>query len=378
MKKVLFIATSNMNKRTGGGLANLAYYNSLTDQYRDNVDLVAFEETISNTDRTIPIKRPSITNKVSYLFKGQIHRFSPKLEKYILNHSSDYSLVIFNGGLLGDIVSKVKKCGLKLVTIHHNYEVEFQMDNKKSTTLWGLTDFWVRKNENLAYKNSDINLFLTEDDLCLFKDKYGSCQGKCAVVGVYEPFEKKYNHNSFAPVDNRIVISGSLNSVQTTSGIKDLEEKYFGIIKRIYRDDFYLTLTGRGPSKYICQFANKYPQVSIIENPDDIYSIIKTNGIFFCPTNIGGGLKLRVMDGLSQGLPILVHKTSARGYNMFYNKPWFQIYYDQNSFEQALCMLRKYIEKNKNIDIRKEIQTDYINYFSYSTGSNRLIQLLNE
>ena len=59
MKKILFVATSNMKKRTGGGLANLAYYNSLKDRYGDNVDLVAFEESMPNFQSVLHIKRLS-------------------------------------------------------------------------------------------------------------------------------------------------------------------------------------------------------------------------------------------------------------------------------------------------------------------------------
>lgn len=376
MKKILFVATSNMKKRTGGGLANLAYYNSLKDRYGDNVDLVAFEESMPNFQSVLHIKRLSRLDKILMFFKGIIHRFSPVLGEFILNHKSEYSMVIFNGGLLGDVVEKVSKSGLKLVTIHHNYEVEFQMDNKKSTTLWGLSSYWVKRNENKAYKYSDINLFLTEDDLELFKKKYGGCHGKTEIIGVYEPCINKYTPNTNPPVLNHIVISGSLNSFQTTAGIQDLDANYMRVIKQVYNDDFVLTITGRRPTQRIWQFANNYPQVSIVENPEDIYSVVKQNGIYLCPTNIGGGLKLRVMDGLSQGLPILVHKTSARGYNMFFDKPWFQVYNDSISFERALLSLVEYIRTHEGQEIHKTIQDEFMNYFSYINGSRRLINAL--
>lgn len=376
MKKILFVATSNMKKRTGGGLANLAYYNSLKDRYGDNVDLVAFEETALNYQSVIRITEPSSFYKIILFLRGIIHRFSPALDKFILNHKTEYSMVIFNGGLLGDVVEKVSKSGLKLVTIHHNYEVEFQMDNKKPTTLWGLSSYWVKRNESKAYKYSDINLFLTVDDLELFKKKYGSCHGKTEIIGVYEPCINKYTPNTNPPVLNHIVISGSLNSFQTTAGIQDLDANYMRLIKQVYNSDFVLTLTGRRPTQFIWQFANKYPQVCIVENPEDIYSVVKQNGIYLCPTNIGGGLKLRVMDGLSQGLPILVHKTSARGYNMFFDKPWFQVYNDSISFERALLSLIEYIRTHDGQEIHKTIQDEFTNYFSYINGSKRLINAL--
>ena len=107
---------------------------------------------------------------------------------------------------------------------------------------------------------------------------------------------------------------------------------------------------------------------AIIPNPIDIEKEVVNNDIFVCPTCIGGGLKLRVMDGLKVGLPILVHEVSARGYDYFFTHDWFQIYNDKESFIAALKQIKDIF---KNIDSNIIIQ-EYNNYFSFEAGVKRL------
>jgi glycosyltransferase involved in cell wall biosynthesis len=62
---------------------------------------------------------------------------------------------------------------------------------------------------------------------------------------------------------------------------------------------------------------DSYALVTLTPNPKDIMTIVCGCDIFVCPTRLGGGLKLRVMDGLKAGLPVIAHQVSARGYSVF-------------------------------------------------------------
>ena len=56
---------------------------------------------------------------------------------------------------------------------------------------------------------------------------------------------------------------------------------------------------------------------------------------YLCPTDRGGGIKLRIMDGLRNGLPVISHAVSARGYAPFLGSVLFT-YTDPESFRTAL------------------------------------------
>ena len=89
-------------------------------------------------------------------------------------------------------------------------------------------------------------------------------------------------------------------------------------------------------------------------------------GSVFCEGN-------RLMDGLRMGLPILVHKVSARGYNAFWDRPYFKIYDNRDSFKNGLNDLLKYCKDNYEPTV---IQGDYLLSFSFQAGCSRMSEAM--
>ena len=170
------------------------------------------------------------------------------------------------------------------------------------------------------------------------------------------------------------MICGSLNSVQTLRGIEHFSANCLPFIHSYYKDDFSLLITGRNPNDYICRLADSDKQIRLVPNPDNMSETIIDRGIFICPTNVGGGIKLRVMDGLKLGMPIITHKVSARGYDAFWDKPWFQIYEDRDSFKRSLEKINSIMKENAGL--RDEIIESYKQIFSFSRGKERFLSSL--
>lgn len=88
--------------------------------------------------------------------------------------------------------------------------------------------------------------------------------------------------------------------------------------------DISIVFTGKNPSTSLITRINELsPRVTLKANPQDIDSIVSQCDIFLCPARLGGGMKLRVMDGLRNGLPVLAHEVSARGYRDFEKKVFY-------------------------------------------------------
>ena len=90
---------------------------------------------------------------------------------------------------------------------------------------------------------------------------------------------------------------------------------------------------------------------------------------YLCPVDCGGGVKLRVMDGLRQGLPALVHRVSSRGYEAFLGKSLF-VYDSPESFRRSLSELLQCTETPE------ECRALYDSIFSFGAGLQRLRKLL--
>lgn len=82
MKRILYIATSDISKKTGGGIANLAMLKSFERKYGDIIDVLHYSECVNNSicDNIIPVPPLSKFNKVKSFICGRIHRFYPWLD----------------------------------------------------------------------------------------------------------------------------------------------------------------------------------------------------------------------------------------------------------------------------------------------------------
>lgn len=380
MKRILYVATNDFNKFGGGPQAVRAFLDSTLDIFgKDNVDVLLGTECQLLEEykdiNCIRIPKRSRILCIYELVKGYIERWTTPVKSHLKHHSRDYDLVIFNSSKSGAIVKYIQRLGLKVVTIHHNDELEYCIDNRNIYTLGGRYSGFVNKAQQKSYLYSDINLFLTEQDKYKFEKQYGP-NGKCnAVLGVYDFKSAKIVVPTQLEYEYHIGASGSLMDYQTLHGIIDIKNHYLDIIKKLI-PDYKLLLTGRNPSQQVLDFAEaNSDHVHVVPNPTDIISIIEKSLIYLCPTDIGGGIKLRVMDGLKLGMPILVHKVSARGYDSFFDKPYFMIYDNRTTFECGLTDLLSYVAES-NMNVRNRISADYYSIFGYEAGTSRFKKLL--
>lgn len=380
-KKVLYISQHNPFGATGGGtLASKAYLFSFTKITEGKIDILSCTED-TGPDRSlyqdyqlINVPERSHLQKLTSIFSGYMNRYIDFARKWLTQHHDEYSLIVFDhSGIGGPLVEMAKSFGLKTVTIHHNYEREYFYDNNKGiyrTLFLNHVVRWERK----SYRCSDLNLFLTNDDMKTFYKVYGTSNGICRVLGTFEPKEVQLPKvQTKANCDTlTLAITGSLQSYQTEDAINYFFKELYSCIPC----DFKIIIAGRNPSKNIRNLCEMYNNVELVPNPDDMNSVISNADIYVCATRIGGGLKLRVMDGLRNGKPVLTHKCSARGFDVFNNYPFFKVFSTKSEFENGLKQLA--------LSVRNEewapsiIQEVYTKQFSYNAGLNRLMEYIHE
>ena len=371
--KVLFVCVVTPFRYGGGAQATTAYLDAALDYFGyNNVDvLVADDISIPDGYEAVNFikvcKRNKLLGFIS-LFNGQLGRFARPT--YELLQSGEYDICIFNGGReAGWVVKKLSNNDVKFITIHHNHEVEYCMDTKHISTFDGRYDGIVRRLEYDAYKYSNMNLFLTQQDLKTFEKVYGTTNAQNIVVGTFDYKNAGVISLGDSEKNYDIVISGSLKTYQTEHGIKDFMDNYYDIVLK-HLPNVRILMTGRDPGKNILEYKITNPDhIEIVASPKDIHNEVRRGNVFLCPTDIGGGLKLRAMDGLKNGLPVLVHAVSSRGYDAFFDKPYFKIYSDKESFEKGLFEILSYISANP--DYKRLINHDYYEWFGYKSGTSR-------
>ena len=354
-------------------MATLAYYNAICEVYPGVVDLALPEEDCKQSfSDAIPIPA---RKKIQALFSGCMHRYKSFVKEYLRKHHDEYSYAVLNGGFyFGDSIREFKEKGIKVIMIHHNFEKEYAITNKTIFSFFGHWPYFVVLNERRAYKNSDVNCFLTNNDKTAFLKEYGETDTPCFLLGVFDSHRIKHTptkENS----SNKWVITGTLSDFQTYNSIRIFKDKYYPYLLKLL-PNHYLTIAGRNPGEQILSFQQQYgSNVIVVPNPENMDLVLNSNAIFLCPTCSGSGQKLRIMDGLRKGMPILVHEVSSRGYEMFFNTPYFRVYNDIESFVQGVHSIVTAMQSNT--DYKEQIIDMYNNYMSYDSGVKRMRQVLN-
>ena len=378
--KVLYVSNTDAFASGGGPQAVHAYLDAVIDIYgKENVTLMVAEncqipEAYSFLDVFFVPNRNKIAI-LSGLFVGKLSRFTDSIIEFLKSKKNEYSVCVINGGLTGgNIIRQVNGMGIKTVVIHHNYEVEYHKDNNTIFSFFGHYIGFVKKAEKESYQNATDNFFLTKQDLEKFERVYGGSRGNNKVIGTFDYKNREKETLSHIEKDYDFVISGTLADYQTIVGIRNFVDNYLSVLMEQVPSAKIL-ITGRNPESFVNSLETGHPTMfKIIPNPDKILEIVQRGKIYLCPVCIGGGLKLRAMDGLKCGLPVLVHENAARGYDYYIDKPYFRVYNDVESFKKGVVDLLVYLANNP--DSGEIVSLDYYNYFGYMSGVERFKKAL--
>lgn len=379
--KVFIVTHHYIGSNSGGSFASRAYINAFADIATEC--RLLYPDNGKKIEAFIPVKviakgvRNKTTNlgKLIDVYRGRINRYYNVFFQEIEDFQPD--IVVFdNSRTSAGYIRKIRNLGIKSITIHHNYEKEYYKGTKPPLLWRHAFIYYMNKSERNAVLESDLNLTLTQDDLRLLQKDYDiNRKSKFACLGVfeYDSKERSYNEGATAYQDSEyspvFAITGSLSSYQTETCLIPFLEEYYPMIVKNYPKS-KLIVAGRNPTAQIVNLCEQYNSIELIHNPENMELAIKDADIYICPISIGGGLKLRVMDGLKLGLPVLTHYVSARGYESFKNVGVLFEYGDIRSFEENL---------NNIVSLKRPKETVkdlYVDIFSLKNGTRRLKTIL--
>lgn len=271
-----------------------------------------------------------------------LHRHQQIATQMIKEYYYDYCIFDHNS-IAGSLVDLCIKRKIKTIVLNHNCELEYFKDNNSKLKNMLLLPS-VLKNEKNAYLKCDYNIFLTEEDKEIFQKLYGISQTTSITGGCFLRKEETISETD-TPFNDRlkIVISGTMGNVQNKDGILYFLNDLYQYVPQ----NMEIILTGRNPSEEIINQCQQHDNIQLIANPENILDIVKKCDIFVCPTRLGGGMKLRLIDGLRCGLPIISHKVSARGYSPFYKDGIVTYFESPTEFEACLRVLIQKIKERK-------------------------------
>ena len=390
--RILYIVRHNPWGIGGGCYACRCYLDAFTTVFADEqLDVCLCAEYLKDNDNLNPnlngnlypnvhfvkVTERSKVEKVLSPITGLLHRFDHTARRMLKSKKYDYCIFDHNS-IAGPLVGLCKELGVKSVVINHNCEYEYYRDNH-SKLMRTMFLRHVRNAERNSCLGCDYNIFLTEEDKDLFEHLYGHSESNSIVTGCFDTdkgaWPQAADSKSMAP-KLRLVISGTIGNVQNMDGIDFFLKELLPHIPK----DAEVVVAGKNPPADLASriemlnMQDSCAPVTLIPNPKDIMTIVCACDIFVCPTRLGGGLKLRVMDGLKAGLPVIAHQVSARGYSAF--KKEGMLWSFENNEDFRTC-IHEVIKKLTEGSLKKsQIQNFAAQQFSLESKVSMLKEFL--
>lgn len=399
-KRLLFITCHKLSDNNGGANASKGFIHSFAPLFDDRtliyLECEDIEKFIPEGYKLFPIHdaRPKWQKGID-MYRGDLSIVCSFVRQHIVEHSYDI-IVIDHSFTATSVVRQLKATGARIITIHHNVERSYLKDNKRPWLYRIPYHYYALEAERNSLLCSDVNITLTQKDADVFKTWYPERNLHLHPLGIVEyrniPKKDFTGKDHAATEEGResaegndtdckawqretkgltFAITGSLCFNQSNVPIIDFLNKYYPVLKEKC-GGAQLVIAGRDPSKELRTICEKNPGVILIPNPIDIRKVISDADIYVCPIDKGSGLKLRILDGIKNGLPVLCHEVSACGYEHFVEKGMLFKYHDTDSFTKALNAL------SETKLSRDAIYNEYRDYFSVNSGMLRLKEILKE
>jgi glycosyltransferase involved in cell wall biosynthesis len=79
------------------------------------------------------------------------------------------------------------------------------------------------------------------------------------------------------------------------------------------RPEMTLDIVGSSAPRVAAEVASRDPRVRVHGFVDNVLDIVRPGTIFLCPVRDGGGTKLKILDAMNRGLPIIAHPIAMEG-----------------------------------------------------------------
>jgi polysaccharide biosynthesis protein PslH len=251
---------------------------------------------------------PSVKKKISTLINDQ------GITHLILEHCYH--------GFFG--VQLARKHQLKLIV--HSHNIEYQRFRELKKWWWPLL-YLVEKRTHHA---ADLSLFKTSDDLSIAVKEFRLDPEKCMIVpyGIErlcepnntekEQCRKTLEQRHGISADTHIILfNGTLDYEPNAIALKHIVTEIIPVLEKRTGEAFVVLVTGRiiyREYEYLKKLAHRrYIYAGFVEDIDTYFT---GADIFINPLIYGGGVKVKLVEALSFGLPVISYASGAHGIDL--------------------------------------------------------------
>lgn len=257
---------------------------------------------------------------IKALFKGYSSSIIPdwvNFRKEIKAKEYDFAYVQFS--YLDTVVEDLKR--LQIPTIIKIHNVEYNLNN----LLLNRSKYKLIQNIFHKRKIKAEKAVVEQSDICLVFSK----KEKDDLVSIYNIDEKKVRIHSVSLFEqayhyqpnnkNNILLTGSLWYKPNVEGIVWFIENVWKYLSKS-SSQLNLWIAGSNPPNRLKRLLHKYKRITLYENVDDMNILFSKASIYIAPIFWGAGVKVKICEALSYGLPIILTHHANIGYELINNE----------------------------------------------------------
>ena len=317
--EILHICTQAPGKTSGGEIGILQFSYALS-KIADRVDYVGpqiKDPEIAEMYNKAEYLENTLTpmQKVWSLLHFQFDRKYISWKKKAIDFSR-YDCIFIEFTKLDYVLRDILKSGYKgkILVMAHNVEKDYLRISYESDKNFVnfIKHVLSGKREGYMVRHADAVLAITETDKNRLIELYGSPEEKIVIcpVGVNEP---KYDKSFDGKIGEKLncLITGSLWFGPNADATAWFITSVFPQVKNICN----LTVAGFKPNDTVKQLCFQQG-VNLIDSPESMQPYFEQADMVLAPIFEGGGMKVKIAEAMSYGLPVVTTPHGAIGYDM--------------------------------------------------------------
>lgn len=204
---------------------------------------------------------------------------------------------------------------------HHNVESQMMRRraikerNSLKSRLLSLESARILQLERAYARMFDLHIVCSAVDAKRLRRLTGAHEIHVAENGVLGPEVEESQLASdavFASSAGRLLFVGRMSAYTNRDAAEYLAREIWPEIARRH-PNVTLDIAGSGPPPAVTDLAAHDPRVKSWGFVPDLSTILVPGSIFICPVRDGGGTKLKILDAMNRGLPIVAHPVALEG-----------------------------------------------------------------
>ncbi|QRG66227.1 glycosyltransferase family 4 protein [Brevibacillus choshinensis] len=362
-KHVLYISGKLFPVNSGDAIYSLGILERIASP-DSSIDVLSFqyEETDANTEeyryfstlfrqmRLVPYRPKKWENyKKILLYGDSTQKYLPRMieEADALLAETHYDVIILDHlrmFFLYDTIQKhIDRKRTKLVLIQHNIEhlnareeIKYQSRSK---------DKWKLRLLNRGIKRLEYHAIHTVDEIWVISEEdkriiaqMGKAADRIHVIPPYYNYPAIKEREQVEHPSYNLLLLGSMEWYPNVVGAVWFIENVFQEL--VKEDDRYrLYVVGRDPSPRIQKYHSE--QIVVTGAVPSVDEYIRSCDFLIVPNTLGGGAKIKILEGIMKGIPVLATKESTVGYSV-------DIFDEDFCVNHPLTFVQKIIQLNKD------------------------------